>query len=83
MTGDEQRDRLEPLSEMEEAAPDDLFAGRSEGEGHRARTEATRSADSGLYGADDDLYGGPAAMSPRPALNEEPDAGTDGDADFW
>ncbi|WP_395297613.1 hypothetical protein ACF9IK_32310 [Kitasatospora hibisci] len=83
MTGDEQRDRLDHLSEVDEAAPDDLFAGRSGGEGHRTRAEATRSADSGVYGADDDLYGGPEAAAPRPVLNDDQDAGTGEDADFW
>ncbi|MCG6498471.1 hypothetical protein [Kitasatospora sp. A2-31] len=83
MTGDEQQDRFEPLSEMDEAAPDDLFVGRSEGEGHGTRFESTRSTDGDLYGADDDLYGGPPAAAARPALNEDPDAGRDGDADIW
>ncbi|MGV9264107.1 hypothetical protein ACWDRR_05525 [Kitasatospora sp. NPDC003701] len=66
MTGGNERDGgASPLSEMSEAAPDDLFTGRSRRTGGEAGAVAPHG-DGDLYGSDDDLYGGSAAVAPDP-----------------
>ncbi|MEV6974053.1 hypothetical protein [Kitasatospora sp. NPDC093806] len=79
----------EPLSEMSEAAPDDLFAGRLRrpgggpgpvraadhgGTGHGG-TEHGRARHGGTdYDGDDDLYGAAAAVGPGPEADDEPES---------
>ncbi|MFE2726495.1 hypothetical protein [Kitasatospora sp. NPDC059327] len=67
MTGGNERDSAaDPLSGMSEAAPDDLFTGRSRPAGRKA----ARAAAS--HSGDDDLYGSSAAVAPAPDDDEPP-----------
>lgn len=85
MTGGERPDRAaEPLSGLDETAPDDLFAGRSrrpkrseqsERSGHKARAEAPHDGE-------DDLYGASAAVAPTTEGDEGSAADEDSGADW-
>ncbi|MEU9075148.1 hypothetical protein ACFYUY_30890 [Kitasatospora sp. NPDC004745] len=70
MTGEKRtRPAVDPLADLAETAPDDLFAGRA----HRARPAPPGDED--RYGGDDDLYGFSAAVAPTAEDGREGPAG--------